>query len=182
MTDDHITELQVGVLETKDNGVPVFAATDGDRYWKDAHPTCGVDAAFYGEDRYDNAIELADEPDVDWYDIEIMEGFHARYSDDSGYGMLGDTPGEAVSYLSFDEDEAFPAVTEAATLEAQVEDILTARTGSIHELTMIHWVVNDDALDTNPTLEDVENALDRLVEEAESPIARAERGEYHARP
>lgn len=179
---DHITELQVAVLETKDNGVPVFAATDGDRYWKDDHPTCAVDAAFYGEDRYDNAIELPEEPDVDWYDIEILDGFNARYSDDNGSGMLGDTPGEAVSYLSFEADESFPAVTEAPTLEEQLEDIVTESPGVLHDdLEMIHWVVNDDVLNTTPTLEEVEAVLDVLAADPDSPVKRNEYGEYHAR-
>lgn len=169
------TDIKVAKVDNLRND-NTFVATDGETYWKDTYPGGAVDAAYDGEDKYDQA-EVIDEPDdLEMMTVQITESFKARFSGKLEY-QLGDTPGEAVMYLDFPEIQSLsmPEVTTADDINSQISEILTVLEGEVYIRDILDNINQDELNGTKPTLDELKEILKDMEEDN---VVYRSRGNY----
>lgn len=175
-----IMQIDAAVVD-RDADVPIYAATNGNRVWRDRSSVGGAIAAAFNGSGNNGVEELDERPDADWFTVELMDGdgiYYARHADDTGLGEIGDTPGEAASYLLNEESESYQPVTTADTLDQQIEDIVASRVTDLYEAPLIRWLVNPNHIGGRPSLEEVDAAANALTTSDDSPVSKTSYGEY----
>lgn len=141
-----------------------FIAKKNGKIWKDDHPTGAVDAAYYGEDKYDMAILVDDDFDLDFYEVEIVGSFTSRLKG-SVDTFLGDSPGESVRHIDFPKVQSIDhCLTDSNTIEGQIIDILEEN-GATHYVDILdNYMVDCELNRSKPDYDGLKSILEEMSE------------------
>lgn len=161
--DDAIV-IKVAKVNNFDRNCHFVAKSDG-KIWKDDHPTGAIDAAYYGEDKYDMAKRIDHDYNLEFYDLDIVGSFTSRLSG-SNRSYFGDTPGESVSYIEFPKTQSVDHnITDADTIEQQIIDILNEK-GTTHYVDILdNYIVEDKLDDDIPDYDKFKQKLESMSED-----------------
>lgn len=153
-----------------------FIATNDEYVWKDTPNESSGDAVFRNKENMAKTIPFDYVSDVSWTSIQVLPGYHIRKKNEPDTESIGDTIGEALNYIEFDEVYKIdrPSITESETINEQIKDIVRYHTGAVHTETVYRYL-NKENLDKDYSLEDIQSTMNRI--KSDEPIYQTRQSE-----